>query len=184
MTVEMPDDAKRRLRSALKLMGAAEIRIEEVKGEAATAPIRPDNQPTSPEAIAVAKLFGRKPDAVWSDVEIKLFKAARKRGAVTLESMEIMARYYAAERKKGTGEDGGMHRRDLLTWVRNVDGENDRAKEYASRRRSTGPGWVPTIVGSAPVLTTPALPKPTPEELEAMRRFNEERAERKRLQSL
>lgn len=163
ITAEFSDDAKARLRMGLKMMGATAVRIEEVKGEEAARPVKPDNKPTCPIAIAVAALFGRKPDQVWSDTEISIFKAARNRKVITLQSIEIMTVYYKAERKKGPE---GLHRRDLLTWLRHVDGENDRALAFSQRAKPSSRGeWLP----SSPKIV--ALPELTEEERIEAERF-------------
>ncbi len=51
------DDAKARLRTSLKLLGATEIRITEIAVTAETPKLKKDNVPTLPESIAVAALF-------------------------------------------------------------------------------------------------------------------------------
>lgn len=150
---------------ALRLLGATAVRIIEAKEQ--SAPIPKDNVPTCPIALATATLFKRKPDQEWSEVEISIFKKARKRGVLTLESMTQIDRYYAAERRKG---DDGMHRRDLLTFLRNCDGEADRARAHAGRKNSVGPGWAAT----QPPLLVP-LPALTAEEIEEGRKFEERR---------
>lgn len=173
ITTDFADDARPRLRTALRLMGGQAIRIEEV-ADAAAAPIKPDNVPASAEAVAVAALFGRAPDKLWSDCEIKLFKQARKRGVLTTDETALLAKYYKAERAKG---EEGRHRRDLATFLRNVDGEIDRAKAYANRKHRTGPGWAPA--GEHKVIPMPA-PELTLEQQEEASRFQAMLDERKR----
>lgn len=162
--VTFPDNARMRLRAALRMMGGESIVISEAKEQAT--PAKKDNVPTCPMAVAVAVLFGRKPEQEWNETEITIFKAARKRRAITIESMAIMTTYYHAERKKGSDpQTGGIHRRDLLTFLRNVDGENDRANAHASsRRKGASRGeWLPSMV-QPPLLV--AMPEPTREEIE------------------
>lgn len=100
--------------------------------EGAARKAKPDVLPTSPEAVAVARLFSRRLTTAWNPKEIKAFRDCRKRAVLTVESMAIIAPYYAAERVKG---HEGCHRRDLCTFLNNFDGELDRANAYASRRR-------------------------------------------------
>lgn len=118
--------SKTRYRHALKLLGAEGVRITEAAAEPAAPRQRPDNLPTSPEAVAVAKLYRRGLETPWSDKEIALFRAARKTGILTEPNMQLITKYYETERKKGTE---GIHRRDLATFLRNVTGEVDRARE-------------------------------------------------------
>ena len=169
ITAKFADDAKGRLRMALKLMGAESVRIEDVKGEAAKEPVKPDNRPSSAEALAVAALFGRKPEQEWSDTEIALFKEARRKNLITIESMTIMSIYYKAERAKGRDPyTGGIDRRDLATFLRNVSGENDRALAHSRRNKSVSRRgeWTPTVLPSPLLPVEPA----TREEIEAEKR--------------
>lgn len=84
-----------------------------------------DVLPTTPEAIAVANLFNRRLTTPWGPKEIKAYRGAVKRGVLTVEAIETIAAYYSAERAKG---EEGRHRRDLQTFLNNIDGELDRAK--------------------------------------------------------
>lgn len=86
-------------------------------------PKNQDNIPTSPTAIRIAKLFRRKPSTPWSAKEVRAFKAI---GKIDPEDLELVCRYTEAERAKG---DNGRHRRDLLTFLNNYNGEIDRARE-------------------------------------------------------
>lgn len=88
-----------------------------------------DVKPKTPEALAVAALFNRRPETDWDAKEIKAFKSLVKRGVMNLDAMDAMAEYYASERAKG-GE--GRHRRDLKTFLNNFDGELDRAESFAA----------------------------------------------------
>lgn len=88
-----------------------------------------DAKPKTPEALAVAELFNRRPETEWDDKEIKAFKALVKRKVMTLAAMGAISDYYAAERPKA-GE--GRHRRDLKTFLNNFDGELDRAHAFAA----------------------------------------------------
>lgn len=124
ITCQFPDDAKARVRTALKLLGASQVRISVADVNPVNSGKRPDTLPTSPEALSVADLFHRGHDTEWSDKEIKAFKTVKKRGVLTLESMAVIAKHYTSERKKP------QHycRRDLLTFLNHFDGELDRAR--------------------------------------------------------
>ncbi len=97
-----------------------------------------DVVPTSPEALAVAALFGRKPSTVWAKKEIAVFKDGVKRGVITLPNIELIAAYYAKERLKNAE---GIHRRDLATFLNNFDGELDRAMAVQTVKRKPEPGF-------------------------------------------
>jgi hypothetical protein len=84
-----------------------------------------DVLPTTPEARAVAALFHRREGMAWAPKDVLAFKAAVRRGVLTVEAMATIAAYYARERARG---DEGKHRRDLKTFLHNFDGELDRAK--------------------------------------------------------
>jgi hypothetical protein len=154
ITCNFPDDAKGRVRTALKLMGGDGIRIVEVSGEAAKVPVRKDNVPTSPVAMALAGLYGRASDAEWADAEIAEFRKVKARGVLTIEAVEAIARHYARERKK----PDNYCRRDLLTLLRHFDGELDRAR---AARPVAGKAleWTPANV----------VNMPEPDEAEAQR---------------
>lgn len=125
--------SKARYRTAMKLLGAEHVTISEKPVEASTPKPKKDNVPTSPEALAVAALFHRKPEQEWSDTEIALFRKATKTGCFTPENMKLITDYYQRERAKGNGENGGIHRRDLATFLRNASGELDRAKAVPTK---------------------------------------------------
>lgn len=130
-------------------MGATELRITE--RQAGEPRPKPDTIPTSPEAIAVARLFGRDPEKEWSDAEIGLFRKLRTRKVLTMESVALLTRYYEAERKKG---DEGFHRRDLMRFLKFYDGELDKAKAHKPRPLSClVPVHKPKIVVMGPPLT-------------------------------
>lgn len=84
---------------------------------------RPDNIPTSPQALRIAALFRRRPTTPWSAKEVKAYKAI---GKIDPEDLELVCRYTEAERQKG---ENGRHRRDLATFLNNFTGELDRARE-------------------------------------------------------
>lgn len=142
--------SKARYRHALKLLGAEHVRITET-ADAVAAPQRAaDNLPTSPEALALARLYKRAPDRPWSEKEIALFRAARKRGVLTPENMQMITRYYEAERKKCRE---GIYRRDLATFLGHCDGELDRARAFAengSSGHSKALEWLPCKVVPMP----------------------------------
>lgn len=84
-----------------------------------------DRTPTSVEAMFVADLFRRRHSTPWSAKEIRVFRDAVNRGVLTAENREFLQRYYDAERAKA---GNGIHRRDLATFLNNIDGEIDRAR--------------------------------------------------------
>jgi hypothetical protein len=92
-----------------------------------------DVLPTSPEAIAVSNLFNRRVSTAWAKKEVEAFKTLRARGSLTEESVAVIAIYYASERAKG---GNGIHRRDLLTFLNNFDGELDRANAFKSNPKA------------------------------------------------
>lgn len=100
-----------------------------------TIPPKPpkDNKPTSAEALFIAELFNRRPGTAWSPKEIKAFKDAMRRGVLTPENCAALKAYYARERAKG---EDGRQRRDLATFLNNIDGEIDRARHATT----TNPG--------------------------------------------
>lgn len=84
--------------------------------------------PTTEPAKRIAALFRRRLTTHWSDKEVKTYRQLVKRGCFEpLDDLELIERYYAAERRKG---ERGMHRRDLCTFVNNFTGELDRANEW------------------------------------------------------
>lgn len=150
-TVSFSDQpsSKARYRTALKLMGATDIRMSEAEVDATAPKPKRDNLPTSEEARAVASLYGRSYETPWTDNEVALFKTARKTGALSMENMKLISVYYTAERKKGRD---GIYRRDLVTFLNNASTELDRARE-AKPRNGHALEWSP-----APVIV--ALPNP------------------------
>lgn len=88
--------------------------------------------PSTEAAQRVAILFGRRLTTHWSDKEVRAFRCLVKMGAFIDQSdIDLMERYYAAQRVKG---DKGIHRRDLLTLLNNWTGELDRARAWAKSR--------------------------------------------------
>lgn len=120
-----------------------------------------DTLPTTPEATAVALLFSRRLSTPWTDGERSTFRELRRRGVLTVESMELIGRYYAAERAKG---DDGHHRRDLPTFLNNFDGELDRATQSRAgrevRKAKAAPeepeGWRVKLAAMYPEAKAPA----------------------------
>lgn len=142
--------SKARYRSALRLLGAESIRIEEVAHEPEQPRPKPDNLPTTAESKAVADLYGRKHSTPWADKEIAAFRKAVAAG-LTVESMAVIAAYYAKERRKDTH----YCRRDLFTFLGNFSTELDRARA-AKPERAKALEWAPTNVVPMPELSEEA----------------------------
>lgn len=83
-----------------------------------------DNKPTSPEALRVAAIVGRRPTTAWTATEISKYRQLLKAGQLTDEHLALLESYYTAEKAKGKD---GYHRRDLTTFLNNFAGELDRA---------------------------------------------------------
>lgn len=81
--------------------------------------------PTSFPAIRIAKLFNRRLTTEWTDKEIRAFKRISFRTEEDLEDLQLVYAYTEAQR-----EIGGIHRRDLLTFLNNYAGELDRARAW------------------------------------------------------
>lgn len=95
----------------------------------------PKKCPTTVESLAIAAIFRRRQETEWATKEIAAYKELVRGKKIVLEEVELIARYYEAERKK-TDRDGkecGYHRRDLSTFLNNYQGELDRAREWARR---------------------------------------------------
>jgi hypothetical protein len=92
-----------------------------------------DNIPTSPQAIRISELYGRRPTTKWSAREIKAYKAIPRE---SLENLDLVCKYTEAERAKG---EGGRHRRDLGTFLNNFPGELDRARAWQGKSANIAP---------------------------------------------
>lgn len=94
------------------------------------------NVPTTEAAKRIATLYKRKHTTPWSVAEIKAFKQC---GVITSEELDLVEKYYTAERLKGDhGPNAGNHRRCLGTFLNNWLGELDKARAFASK---TPKGW-------------------------------------------
>lgn len=81
------------------------------------------------EARWVSRLYRRREGTKWSDQELKALWKARGLNLFTHENMRLIEDYYAAERAKPKGQQ--YHRRDPLTFLRNMSGELSRATEFS-----------------------------------------------------
>jgi hypothetical protein len=84
--------------------------------------------PQCEEAIRLGKLFCRRTATDWEEKEVKVLK---KLMPIQIEDLDLLERYYAAERAKGKD---GHHRRDLSTLLNNFSGELDRARIWSAPR--------------------------------------------------
>ncbi len=125
------DDARARVRAALRMLGAKDTRIEAVDEPAVTAKPAKKRLPESSEAKALHSLFGRKLNTEWTEKEVKAFIAAKKTQQMTLENISLITAYYAGERAKG---EKGVHRRDLVALLNNWPGELDRAQPRSAMK--------------------------------------------------
>lgn len=93
-------------------------------------------RPDSEFALRLHALYNRRPETLWTIEEVNLFLQIKP--MYCAEDMTALEQYYAAERKKGEGQNGGRWRRDLPTLLRNWTGEIDRAREFvqAKQRRA------------------------------------------------
>jgi len=124
ITAEFHDNAKARLRTSLKLLGALSVRIVELEEAQAKEPVRPDNLPSTPEAKAIADIYNRKHTQPWQDDEIAAFRKLRTTGILTLENIAMVADYYKIERKKPEH----FCRTSVLRLIRYFPGELDKAR--------------------------------------------------------
>jgi hypothetical protein len=86
--------------------------------------------PTTEPARRIATLFHRKASTPWSEKELKVYKQLYLQGAFSnRHDLTLLELYYGAERKK---KEGGIHRRDLYTFLNNFAGELDRATAYGA----------------------------------------------------
>lgn len=109
---------------------------------------REKRYPTTGPAKRIAALFRRRLTTAWDPEEVKTFKAI---GPIDLADLDVIEAYYARERAKGDGDNGGKHRRDLKTFLNNFTTELDRAR-VAMPARSTAPdvdpaGWREFLAG-------------------------------------
>jgi hypothetical protein len=88
--------------------------------------------PKTDTALRLGALFHRRPTTHWSDKEVQQYKKLHKLGAFNnIQDIVLIEDYYAAERKK---KDGGLHRRDLYTFLNNFLGELDRATAFSEEQ--------------------------------------------------
>ena len=84
-----------------------------------------NNLPSTPQAIRLSSLFGRRQTTAWSEKEVKALRAI---GEIQDDDISLIETYYAAERAKG---QDGWHRRDIGTFLNNFSGELDRARAFS-----------------------------------------------------
>lgn len=139
-----------------------------VPTKAASAKEKYPKPPESPFAIRVAALFGRKPDRLWFVPEVEAFKALLKAYTYDPADMDMIEAYYKSERSKGRAErGGGIHRSDLVTFVRHFGQELDRARAYHEAKAKRGSRFDPKPSNIV------ELPQPELPADEARKRFRE-----------
>ena len=91
-------------------------------------------KPDSEFALRLHRLFNRKPERLWTVEEVNLFLQLKP--SYDPEEMTMLETWYAHERKKGVGKEGGWARTALVTLLRNWNTDMDRARAYATSRKS------------------------------------------------
>lgn len=125
--------------------------------------------PTSDAAKWVATLMRRRLTTHWSAKEVRQFRIlAKQRCFDNAEDLALMEAYYKAERKKG---ENGCHRRDLYTFLNNVQGELDRATLWREQHPLKQP---PRKIIPLPPRNDEPMPLFTPDELEGIQKFQQQ----------
>lgn len=127
--------------------------------------------PTTDLARRVAALCKRKPTTPWSPQEVRVYRRLVKSGFFDDPAdLELQEQYYAFERKKPKhGDNRGVHRRDLLTYLNHAPGELDRATEWREAHLIVKPPR--KIIPLPPAPSEPFVQ--TPEEKERTDKFME-----------
>lgn len=119
----------------------------------------PEHCPTNPLALKIAEINNRRATTPWADKEIETFKRLVRIGAFQMADLEIVHRYYDAERRRTdpkTGEPSGYHRRALSTFLNSyLETELDRAREWARRNPKAAAAPLRTTKEPAPELLEP-----------------------------
>lgn len=111
--------------------------------------------PTSEPAKRIAAIFHRKLTTAWTEKEVKQFRVlAKDKCFDDLTDLATVERYYFAQRKMG---DRGVHRRDLITFLNNFQGELDRANLWAEAH--------PLKPSPRKIIPLPPVPSEPPEQL-------------------
>lgn len=132
--------------------------------------------PTSPEAKRIADVMHRRRETHWNPREIKEFRLRRKEKCFEREEDLVnLERYYA--RHWPPNSDKNILRHDLITLLRHLQGEYDRARVWAEKHPVKAP---PRKVIPMPLLNSEPYIAPTdPAEIERLERFEKERLARK-----
>lgn len=85
--------------------------------------------PESSESKKIAALYRRKSSTPWSPKEIKAVKSLLP---FDTEELDLVCEYTQSQMEQG---EGGVHRRDLLTFLNNYRGEVDRARVWKDKPR-------------------------------------------------
>lgn len=106
-------------------LGTLEKRREDRRRKEKSTPPTPSE--ASPSARSkLSGIFGRREKTAWSEKEEKSF---RKLAQIEDYDLDLLERYYAANRKK----PDNICRRDLFTLLNNFQGELDRARDWCEK---------------------------------------------------
>lgn len=113
-------------------------------------------KPFSEAAKLITGLYRRRLTTHWSEKEIAAFLVLENMGCFAqLDDLNLIIRYYEFERKKGDGPKGGIHRRDLDTFLNRYLGELDRANLWAEKNPRLAYPKTPVSNAVTPEITEP-----------------------------
>lgn len=96
--------------------------------------------PKGPISQRFHALYNRRAGTHWDPKEVKALEALVKQKVFAtpegMADLELVERFYAAQRKRGPD---GIHRRDLLTCLNRYRGEVDKAKDWEARNKPQRP---------------------------------------------
>lgn len=86
---------------------------------------RKDTTPTTPQALRVAAIFGRRPTTVWTGDEIEKY---RKIGPIEEDDLALVEAFYSAP--DDNPDKPLYHRTTLEVFLNNFQGEMDKARKW------------------------------------------------------